>query len=140
MTSPSEDATTSLPFRDQPTLPVVSKTPDETGRIMLPGMGLRANHHVASPSKDYYPLAIDGTWYSIGAAAREIRMMRFMNRITDQPGWEKKVFDKSIVSEWWVEAQAQPAVVFVCDDWKERNDLYMTDKMFDFVRQGCIYG
>jgi hypothetical protein len=35
---------------------------------------------------------------------RELSMLKFMDSITDKPGWRKKVFDKTIVKKWRVEA------------------------------------
>ena len=37
-------------------------------------------------------------------------MMELMNRITDKPGWEKKVFDRSITEKWTSEALAAPSI------------------------------
>ena len=33
-----------------------------------------------------------------------------MNRLTDKPGWEKKIFDKNIVAKWKNEALSAPGV------------------------------
>ena len=37
-------------------------------------------------------------------------MMEFMNRITDKPGWEKKVFDEIITKKWKSEALSAPSI------------------------------
>ncbi|RXW15007.1 hypothetical protein EST38_g10850 [Candolleomyces aberdarensis] len=31
---------------------------------------------------------------------RELTMMRFMNQVTDKPGWATKVFDETIIAKW----------------------------------------
>ena len=39
---------------------------------------------------------------------REYTMMEIMNRISDKPNWETKVFDDAITSKWKSEALATP--------------------------------
>ena len=43
-------------------------------------------------------------------SVREYTMMEFMNRITDKPGWEKKVFDEIITKKWKSEALSAPSI------------------------------
>lgn len=47
--------------------------------------------------------------------------MEIMNRLTDKPSWEIKVFDDDIVAKWRAEILAMP----------ERD---ISEKMFDWVR------
>ncbi|KAF9519028.1 hypothetical protein BS47DRAFT_1388452 [Hydnum rufescens UP504] len=49
---------------------------------------------------------------------RELRMLQFMNQITDKPDWYVKVFDHEIVSKWRNEALSSPE--------------YMSEKMVDY--------
>ncbi|TFK62410.1 hypothetical protein BDN72DRAFT_827517 [Pluteus cervinus] len=50
---------------------------------------------------------------------REITMMKLMNRLTDKPKWDAKVFDPAITSKWRTEALNTPGVDF-------------TERMFDW--------
>ena len=40
--------------------------------------------------------------------AREVAMMILMDRLTDKPDWNRKVFDEDIVAKWTSEALALP--------------------------------
>ncbi|KAJ2920638.1 hypothetical protein H1R20_g16458, partial [Candolleomyces eurysporus] len=39
---------------------------------------------------------------------RELTMLRFMNQVTDKPGWTTKIFDKAIIAKWKEEAVGLP--------------------------------
>ena len=52
---------------------------------------------------------------------REYTMMEIMNRVTDKPSWETKVFDDTIASKWKAELLAQ-------------KDKDISEKMVDEVR------
>ncbi|KAF9519029.1 hypothetical protein BS47DRAFT_1388453 [Hydnum rufescens UP504] len=49
---------------------------------------------------------------------RELRMLQFMNQITDKPDWVVKVFDHDVASKWRNEALSSPE--------------YMSEKMVDY--------
>lgn len=51
---------------------------------------------------------------------REYTMMEVMNRLTDKPGWETKVFNSVIVEKWKAEVLAMP-------------EQDISEKMFDYV-------
>lgn len=57
----------------------------------------------------------DGTPFTV----RERTMMALMERITDKPEWERKVFDEGIVEKWRVEAM--------------EGEMDVTEKMFVWV-------
>ncbi|KAK1752853.1 hypothetical protein QBC47DRAFT_348022 [Echria macrotheca] len=90
-----------------------------TAKNEFPGLGLPVEHDKTA----LLPLAIDGGWLSWGITLREMRMLDFINQITDKPGWEHKVFDEAIVSRWRAEADARPLV---------DGDPYLSKPMFDF--------
>ena len=52
---------------------------------------------------------------------REYTMMEIMNRISDKPSWETKVFDDTIAANWKAELLAQ-------------SDRDISEKMVDEVR------
>lgn len=89
----------------------------------FPGFGLCIDHEEDNP----FPLAIgDDPWGSKGVTLREKRMLDFVNKITDKPDWEVKVFDETIVSRWRAEADVRPPDL--------DGDVYLSQQMFDFVR------
>ncbi len=47
-------------------------------------------------------------------------MMELMNRLSDKPGWNKKVFDDEITTKWRSEALSTP-------------DTDISEKMVDWV-------
>jgi len=51
-------------------------------------------------------------------------MLAFINKISDKPEWERKVFDEEIVSKWRAEGVVRS---------EELGDLVLSEKMFDFV-------
>ena len=51
-------------------------------------------------------------------------MLDFINKITDKPEWERKVFDEAIVAKWRGEACVWNA---------DLNDHYLSSTMFDNV-------
>lgn len=94
----------------------------------FPGLGLPVHHQPGPDSATggfLFPLAIDRSWLSMGLTVRELRMLAFMDQITDKPDWETKVFDEAIVSRWRAEADACPA--------ESDGDVYMSKAMFDYV-------
>jgi len=95
----------------------------------FPGLGLPVHDQPKADSATggfLFPLAIDRSWLSMGVTLRELRMLAFMDQITDKPDWETKVFDdETIVSRWRAEADARPA--------EPDGDVYMSKAMFDYV-------
>ncbi|KAL2139687.1 hypothetical protein VTI28DRAFT_4857 [Corynascus sepedonium] len=88
----------------------------------FPGFGLRIDHE---EEDNPFPLAIgDDPWGSKGVTLREKRMLDFVNKITDKPDWEVKVFDETIVSRWRAEADVRPPDL--------DGDVYLSQQMFDF--------
>jgi hypothetical protein len=57
---------------------------------------------------------------------REIRMLDFINQITEKPDWTSKVFDDTIIAKWKEEAH-QP-----CED-STFEDVVLSEKMFENV-------
>jgi hypothetical protein len=89
----------------------------------FPGFGLPVDHE---GDGDLFPLAIGSEpWASMGVTLREKRMLDFINKITDKPDWEVKVFDEDIVARWRVEADVRPDEL--------EGDVLLSQQMFDFV-------
>ncbi|KAI0427009.1 hypothetical protein F5Y09DRAFT_45309 [Xylaria sp. FL1042] len=111
-----------------PTCQIPSTMGSDSSRLVLPGFG----KHVTYPEKRRgrsFLHALEYAWrfQSVGVKIREIRMMEFMNQITDKPEWDRKVFDEEIVNAWRKEAMG-PGVQEMDID----GDIYMTEKMFDY--------
>jgi len=88
-----------------------------------PGFGLP--FAVYTEHKEWFPSAV-GTWESNTLTVRERAMLAFVNRITDKPGWERKVFDEEIVGRWKAEMEgivASGVAPFNCG---------FSDKMYDY--------
>lgn len=98
-------------------------------RIKIPGFGLDFTDFPKFPvdgdgNRLRFPDAIADDWASCGVILREERMLDFINRITDRPGWERKVFDEAITAQWRAEACV----------WREDlNDVFLSSTMFDYV-------
>lgn len=91
----------------------------------FPGFGLPVDHKGEGLCS--FPLAIGPPpWASKGVSLREKRMLDFINKITDKPDWESKVFDEGIVSRWRAEVDQRPR--------EPGGDVYLSQQMFDFVR------
>ncbi|KAI0466334.1 hypothetical protein F4859DRAFT_507430 [Xylaria cf. heliscus] len=99
-------------------------TNESLRRLELPGFGMPLTQLPELGGK-YFMHALWEGWRfeSVGLKLREVRMMEFMNQVTDKPEWERKVFDEEIVNRWRAEAMGQEADL--------DGDVYMTDKMFD---------
>lgn len=103
-------------------------------RNVLPGFGLPlVNLPQWHPwrvederKRERLPHAISDHVASKGVTLRERRMLEFIGQISDKPEWDRKVFDESIVVKWKEEAYR-----FV----EELDDKFLSEKMFDFVRQ-----
>ncbi|KAI8949348.1 hypothetical protein F4801DRAFT_591217 [Xylaria longipes] len=102
-------------------------TNDSSRRLKLPGFGMPLTQ-LPELGEKYFMHALWDEWrfLSAGLKLREVRMMEFMNQITDKPEWERKVFDEEIVNRWREEAMGPRAEEMNLD-----GDVYMTEKMFD---------
>ena len=71
----------------------------EEERVQLPGFGLPVNYrpHMHFPNAVLH-------WSGTILTVRELNMMAIMDKITDKPDWDKKVFDDTIVQKWRQEA------------------------------------
>lgn len=70
-------------------------------RVKLPGFGLPVNYR---PDERIQNAIID--WSGTILTVRELNMMAIMDKITDKPDWDRKVFDDTIVQKWRQEALA----------------------------------
>ena len=84
-------------------------------RIKLPGFGLPVNYR---PDEFFKNAVLD--WSGTILTVRELNMMAIMNKITDKPDWDKKVFDDTIIQKWRQEALATEG-------------MDMSEKMLDWV-------
>ncbi|GAP87876.2 putative duf1665 domain-containing protein [Rosellinia necatrix] len=99
---------------------------DGPRRLELPGFGMHLNKFPRHGKYFGHALWTGHRFMSVGLKVREVRMMDFMNQITDKPGWERKVFDEDIVKAWYEEATGPRTQEMNLD-----GDVYMTEKMFD---------
>lgn len=86
-----------------------------TERINLPGFGLPVNYR----PDEFFPNAVLD-WSGTILTVRELNMMAIMDKITDKPDWDKKVFDDTIIQKWRQEALATEG-------------MDMSEKMLDWV-------
>ncbi|KAI0116506.1 hypothetical protein GGR51DRAFT_546020 [Nemania sp. FL0031] len=98
---------------------------DSSKRLELPGFGMPLDQP-PTIGNNYFLHALSSRFESVGLKLREVRMMEFMNQITDKPEWERKVFDENIVNAWRDEAMGSKAQEIDLD-----GDVYMTEKMFN---------
>ncbi|KAI1279765.1 hypothetical protein F5Y07DRAFT_33076 [Xylaria sp. FL0933] len=100
----------------------------DSSRLVLPGFGKHVTQPERKNGKSFLQGLEEGWRFEIvGLKLREIRMMEFMNQITDKPEWDRKVFDEEIVNKWRREAMGPQAEEMNLD-----GDVYMTEKMFDY--------
>ena len=81
----------------------------------LPGFGLPVNYR----PEHYFPTAVLD-WSGTILTVRELNMMAIMDKITDKPDWDKKVFDNTIILKWRQEALGTEG-------------MDVSEKMFDWV-------
>jgi hypothetical protein len=108
--------------------------PDRTSRVQLPGFGLPVQHlplySKGNPEKcQRFPHAIADYLASKGVTLRERRMLDFIDKISDKPEWERKVFDENIVSKYRAEA---------CVYADDIGDEILSEQMFDYVSLSCL--
>ena len=84
-------------------------------RIKLPGFGLPINHR---PPEFFQNTVLD--WSGTILTVRELNMMAIMDKITDKPDWDKKIFDDTIIQKWRQEALATEG-------------MDVSERMFDWV-------
>ncbi|GAW15293.1 hypothetical protein ANO14919_047020 [Xylariales sp. No.14919] len=97
-------------------------------RLKLPGFGRSLEEFDTGPEAKYclHALWDKFQFLSSGVTLREVRMMEFMNQITDKPEWERKVFDEGIVNKWHEETMGARSQEMDLD-----GDVYMSEEMFD---------
>ncbi|KAI8634306.1 hypothetical protein F5Y19DRAFT_487765 [Xylariaceae sp. FL1651] len=104
---------------------------DDSSRLELPGFFISLDQLPVTPNSCFMHALWDiNRFESVGLKLREVRMMDFMNQITDKSGWEDKVFDEQIVGRWREEALGPQLQETDLDE-----DVYMTEKMFDVCIQ-----
>ena len=104
---------------------MASRATDSGPLSALPGFGNPLDYYSLDyHSKKCYPTALIGYYEAALLTMREYTMMELMNRITDKPNWEMKVFDVAIAARWKAEALAMI-------------DKDISEKMVDWVGQ-CI--
>ena len=89
-------------------------------RVELPGFGLPVNYW----PDDWFPTAAMD-WSGTILTVRELNMMAIMDKITDKPDWDRKVFDDNIVHKWRQEALAIES-------------MDVSEKMLDYVRMHVL--
>jgi hypothetical protein len=101
-------------------------------RIKLPGFGLPMQHtpplrirlENGENKRGRFPHAIADYFSSAGVKLRERRMLDFIDKITDKPEWDRKVFDEAILGKWHEEA---------CRYSEELRDDYLSERMWKYV-------
>jgi len=76
-------------------------------RLKRPGFGLPLQQMPEwhrDGNKERFPHAIADFFATSGITVRELRMLDFMNQITDKPRWWVKMNDGEIVARWRNEA------------------------------------
>lgn len=78
---------------------------------LYPGVKIDLRHYPQERDKPIYPIGAHpdcrGTTSEM-LPVREVAMMILMDRLTDKPNWQEKVFDEEVVSKWRSEAMEQP--------------------------------
>ncbi|KAI1443891.1 hypothetical protein F5Y02DRAFT_419591 [Annulohypoxylon stygium] len=109
------------------TSPSSSQEDANTERNVFPGFGLpverKRNERFSVRNGFDHPYIL----YAAGPRLtnREIRMMEFMNQITDKPNWVEDIFDNSIVDVWQKEVNSMPTD-------KCKGDVFFSKDMFDY--------
>jgi hypothetical protein len=95
----------------------------EDSRVLLPGFGRPLKYY----PKDRFPHVIADECYSEGVLVRERRMVEFINQISDQPGWDRKVLMRKL----W----GNGGMNLVWDE--ELQDGFLSADVFDYVSCRC---
>lgn len=72
-----------------------------TERVRLPGFGLPVDY---KPEQCFPTSFLD--WSAKISTVQELYMMVIMDKITDKPDWDERVFDDTTVHQWRQEAHA----------------------------------
>jgi len=107
-TNPTSDGPSVSNPNDSSAMPH-AKPPPRTDKY--PGFGLPLRHRNDHGSDDFYPIGAHGSNYAATSepiSVREVAMMDIMEKLTDKPDWQKKVFNEQIITKWGNEALAIP--------------------------------
>ncbi|KAF2673105.1 hypothetical protein BT63DRAFT_410152 [Microthyrium microscopicum] len=109
-------------------LPMRSSQPLYSKRLQVPGFGLPIQYLLDKDKRHQHAIADRSNITPI--TERELRMLQFVNQITDKPSWETKVYDEAIVRKWKEEGSTEigigePAI----------SDVILSEQMFDFCIQ-----
>lgn len=77
-----------------------------TAPLRVPGFGLPVDYELKRWTGCFSHGVND--YRGSRLTVREVAMLRFMNSITDKPGWERKLFDEEIVQRWREEGKRIP--------------------------------
>jgi len=105
--------------------PEEEKNSPDGEELSRPGVGLPWGY--ICPSKERLPNFVADGYYATAVTVRELRMLAFINQITDKPSWETKIHDETIVARWKAEASKEIAI-------RDQTDVILSNKMFDYVR------
>jgi hypothetical protein len=92
--------------QSQPSVALAPPTLEKPILLDYPGLGLPLRYN-DQENYGFYPIGAHGSCYGADSdllPVRELAMMSIMDRLTDKPDWEKKVFDEEIVAKWKTEA------------------------------------
>ncbi|GME31037.1 hypothetical protein GTA08_BOTSDO13229 [Neofusicoccum parvum] len=103
-------------------------TTDGEQRLQRPGFGCSINHKPNGPT---FRSAVLG-WSPQPSTERERSMLAVINALSDKPGWERKVFDDTIVARWRAEAVYAPPPLQSWSSWTFTSRQGFNDAMFDF--------
>ena len=71
------------------------------GPLLVPGLSNLPLYVDTEPGKRRFAPALDDSWHwPARATAREIAMLRCMERITDRPDWHEDVFSEEKIAQW----------------------------------------
>lgn len=111
----------------------------------MPGFGVRLSEMPPWPRdensnnfpNERFPNAIVDFFATEGVTIREIRMLNFINQITDKRNWQTKVFDNAIVENWRDEACSHKSTTMISPvteaDENSEDDSYISNECFDWV-------
>ncbi|WOO78955.1 uncharacterized protein LOC62_02G002492 [Vanrija pseudolonga] len=112
----------------EPYPPVVSddEARKDGFKVNRPGFDLPVLTHLFDDDHFKLPAPTIG-WSSNTPTLRERTMLWYMNKITDEPGWEVRVLDDALVEQWRAEVRTLPA-----SDNGPPFTIGFTDRMFDW--------
>jgi hypothetical protein len=106
----------------------VAKKPLRGNAIRLPGCGLPFDNLITDIGRGVpvIPHPITNGVESEPITVRELRMLEFINQVTDKPDWERKVFEKPIIEKWKEEAKQEVMI-------SGARDVALSPDMFQYV-------